>query len=111
MEVYCRVKRHVIVHINLFTVRTVINSRLLIFYSHIVPLIHDQWRSLKPAIDKNHISLETIRGSRAPGQVECVMDLGSPGKRCHTEAETGKGHGCDNSNLLRPWAVRKYRGV
>lgn len=111
MEMYCRVKWHEIVHIKLFTVRMVINSRLLVFYSHIVPLIHNQWWSWKPVIDKNHIPLEAIRGSRGPGQVECVMDLGSPGKRCHTEAETGKGHGCENSNRLNSWTVRRDRGV
>ena len=66
-------------------------------YSHIVSLVHNQWRSWKLAIDIDHLSRNAIGGSKIPGQIEIVVDLGSLSNPYYTEAETCEGHGCDNS--------------
>ena len=100
MKVNRRVEWEVVLHINLFKIRIMFHDTKAFgfyTYSHIVPLVYNQWRSWELAIDINHISRNAIGGSKIPGQIEIVVDLCSLGNPCYAETETCEGHGCDNS--------------
>ena len=86
-------------------------SLILHTYSYIVSLVHNQWRSWKHAIDINHFSRNAIGGTKIPGQIEIVVDLGSLCNPCYTEPETCEGHGCNNSVEVSRWIVWVCRYV
>lgn len=102
------VEWEVIVHVNLSKIRIMLHDGKSInfyTYSHIVSLVHNQWRSWKLAIDIDHLSRNAIGGSKIPGQIEIVVDLGSLGNPCYTEPETCWGHGCDNFVRKSRWIL------
>lgn len=112
MKMNGRVEWCVIVHFNLFTVRNG-GHRHRVFspYSHIITLISIQRRPWKPVIDKNQFSLHAIWRPKRPGQVQSVMDLGSPGKWCHKKAKTSEGHHCSKSDWIQGRAMSKNARV
>lgn len=108
MKMNGRIEWCMIVHFNLFTVsKGSHHHKVFSPYNHIIALISIQWRPWKPVIDKDQFSLHAIWRPRCPGQVQSVMDLGSPGKCCHKKAETSEGHRCSKSDWIQDRTISK----